>query len=71
METARQTNRIVWQNIAFAFAVKLVVLALGAAGAATLWEAVFADVGVTILTVLNSIRIIRPAQKGNQILADI
>ncbi len=71
METARRTNRIVWQNIGFAFAVKLIVLILGAAGAATLWEAVFADVGVTILTVLNSIRIIRPARRANQILADI
>lgn len=71
METARRTNRIVWQNIALAFTVKLIVLALGAVGAATLWEAVFADVGVTILTVLNSIRIIRPKRSGNQILAKI
>lgn len=71
METARRTNRIVWQNIVLAFAVKLIVLALGAMGAATLWEAVFADVGVTILTVLNSIRIIRGTKVDNQILAKL
>lgn len=58
IDTARRTNRIVWQNIVLAFAVKLIVLALGALGMATLWEAVFADVGVTLLAVLNSTRII-------------
>ena len=41
----KQTRRIVWQNISLAFGVKLLVLALGAGGLATLWEAVFADVG--------------------------
>lgn len=58
IDTAKRTNRIVWQNIGLALAVKLVVLALGALGIATLWEAVFADVGVTLLAVLNSTRII-------------
>ena len=58
MQTARRTNRIVWQNIGLAFAVKLTVLILGGFGLATLWEAVFADVGVTILAVLNSVRVI-------------
>jgi Cd2+/Zn2+-exporting ATPase len=58
MDTARRTNRVVWQNISLAFAVKVVVLSLGALGMASLWEAVFADVGVTILAVLNSSRII-------------
>ena len=58
LNTARRTNRVVWQNIGFAFAVKLLILILGAWGMATLWEAVFADVGVTILAVLNSTRII-------------
>lgn len=57
MQTAKRTNQIVWQNIALAFAVKLAVLILGGFGLATLWEAVFADVGVTILAVLNSVRI--------------
>lgn len=60
IDTARYTNCIVWQNIALSFAVKLVVLILGALGMASLWEAVFADVGVTILAVLNSTRIIAP-----------
>ena len=54
VRTARNTNRIVRQNIALAFAVKLAVLLLGGFGLATLWEAVFADVGVTLLAVLNS-----------------
>jgi|LSQX01.3.fsa_nt_gb Cd2+/Zn2+-exporting ATPase len=59
METAGKTNRIVWQNINLALVVKVVVLLLGAVSAVSLWQAVFADVGVTILTVLNSMRIIR------------
>lgn len=56
---ARRTRRIVWQNIALAMAVKAVVLALGAGGIATMWEAVFADVGVALLAVLNALRIMR------------
>ena len=56
---ARRTNRIVWQNIILALGVGLFVLALGAIGHATLWEAVFADVGVTLIAVLNSIRTTR------------
>lgn len=66
MSIARRTNRIVWQNIALAFGVKLIVLALGALGLATLWEAVFADVGVTILAVLNSLRIITPQRTASK-----
>lgn len=61
---ARRTNRVVWQNIILALGVKLFVLALGAIGHATLWEAVFADVGVTLIAVLNSIRTTRaPAHR--------
>lgn len=67
LKTARRTNRIVWQNITLAFAVKLIVLILGAFGRATLWEAVFADVGVTILAVLNSVRSINPKAKRKTI----
>jgi Cd2+/Zn2+-exporting ATPase len=48
--------RIVFQNIIFAIGVKLVMLLLGALGVANMWEAVFADVGVTVLAVLNSLR---------------
>src|SRR6056297_1642385 len=54
---ARKTRRIVWQNIGLALGVKALVLLLGAVGMATLWEAVFADVGVTLLAVLNAVRI--------------
>lgn len=55
----KQTKRIVWQNITLAFAVKAVVLILGAGGLATMWEAVFADVGVALLAILNAVRIQR------------
>lgn len=53
----RATRRIVWQNIGLAFSVKLIVMLFGAAGVATLWEAVFADVGVALLAILNAVRI--------------
>ncbi|WP_298648021.1 heavy metal translocating P-type ATPase [uncultured Proteiniphilum sp.] len=55
----KATRRIVVQNITMAFGIKLVVLILGAGGLATLWEAVFADVGVSVLAILNAIRIMR------------
>lgn len=57
---ARQTRRVVWQNIAMAFAVKVAVLLLAAVGLASMWGAVFADVGVALLAILNAVRI----QKG-------
>ncbi|RTQ45102.1 cadmium-translocating P-type ATPase [Hymenobacter gummosus] len=56
---ARATHRVVWQNIWLAFGVKAIVLALGAGGVATMWEAVFADVGVALLAILNAVRIQR------------
>jgi len=59
MEIANSTRRIVWQNIVMALGIKGLVLLLGAAGMATMWEAVFADVGVAVLSVLNAMRIIR------------
>ena len=55
----KQTKRIVWQNIMLAFVVKAIVLVLGAGGLATMWEAVFADVGVALLAILNAVRIQR------------
>jgi len=55
----KQTKRIVWQNISLAFGVKLLVLVLGAGGLASMWEAVFADVGVALLAILNAVRIQR------------
>lgn len=59
IKIARNTKKIVTQNIIFALAVKLIVLSLGAMGIATMWEAVFADVGVSIIAILNSIRALK------------
>ncbi|MGJ1385893.1 heavy metal translocating P-type ATPase [Sphingobacterium spiritivorum] len=53
----KQTKRVVWQNITLAFVVKGIVLILGAGGLATMWEAVFADVGVSLIAILNAVRI--------------
>ena len=58
----KETRRIIWQNITLAFGVKLIVLVLGAGGLATMWEAVFADVGVALLAILNAIRIQKRAR---------
>lgn len=55
----KKTKQIVWQNIGLAFTVKAIVLVLGAGGLATMWEAVFADVGVALLAILNAVRIQR------------
>ena len=66
IRVARKTLRIVRQNIAFALGVKLLVLALGAVGLANMWEAVFADVGVSVIAILNAMRALRtgePAEK--------
>lgn len=57
IKIGKLTRRIVWQNVSLAFGVKLLVLILGAGGIATLWEAVFADVGVALLAILNAVRI--------------
>ncbi|MBO7631653.1 MAG: heavy metal translocating P-type ATPase, partial [Lachnospiraceae bacterium] len=56
---AGKTMRIVRENIAFALAVKFLVIILGAFGVANMWEAVFGDVGVTVLAILNSMRTLR------------
>jgi Cd2+/Zn2+-exporting ATPase len=56
---SKATNRIVWQNISMAFGVKALVLILGAGGLAGMWEAVFADVGLALLAILNAVRIQR------------
>jgi len=58
IKIARETRKIVYQNIFIAFSVKLFVLVLGAGGLATMWEAVFADVGVALIAVLNAMRLI-------------
>jgi len=59
IEIGKKTKKIVWQNITLAFVVKGIVLILGAGGLATMWEAVFADVGVALLAILNAVRILR------------
>ncbi|MGD0035332.1 heavy metal translocating P-type ATPase [Paenibacillus illinoisensis] len=56
---AKRTRMIVWQNIGFALGVKVIFLLLGVFGIATMWEAVFSDVGVTVLAVLNAMRVLR------------
>ena len=57
IKIGKQTKKIVWQNITLAFVVKGIVLILGAGGVATMWEAVFADVGVALLAILNATRL--------------
>ncbi|STA93162.1 heavy metal translocating P-type ATPase [Clostridium cochlearium] len=59
IEIAKKTKKIVWQNIIFSLGVKFVVLTLGALGFANMWAAVFADVGVTLIAVLNSMRTLK------------
>lgn len=61
IKKAKHTRKIVWQNIILALGIKAIVLLLGAFGLATMWEAIISDVGVTILAVLNSMRVL----KGN------
>lgn len=57
IKIAKRTKRIVWQNIVFALGVKIVIMVLGALGFATMWEAVFGDVGVALIAVLNAMRV--------------
>ena len=59
VKKARQTSTILYQNISFALGIKVLVMVLGAAGIASMWAAVFADVGVTILAVINSTRALK------------
>lgn len=59
IKIAKRTKRIVLENITFALGIKLIVLILGAVGIANMWEAVFADVGVTLIAVLNSMRVLK------------
>jgi len=59
VKTARFTRRIVWQNIVFTVGVQVVFIVLGTMGIASIWEAIFADVGVALIAVLNTLRILR------------
>ena len=63
MKIARKTLLIVRQNIIFALAVKALVLILGAFGLANMWEAVFADVGVSVIAILNAMRTLRTEEQ--------
>lgn len=58
IKVAKKTRKIVWQNIVFSISVKVIVLVLGSFGIATMWEAVFADMGVSLIALLNSLRVI-------------
>jgi Cd2+/Zn2+-exporting ATPase len=57
IKISKSTKQIIWQNIGFAFGIKAVVLILGALGMASMWAAVFADVGVALLAILNAVRL--------------
>ncbi len=59
IDVAKRTRKIVWQNIYFAMGVKLIFIVLGVFGIATMWEAVFGDIGVALIAVFNAIRILR------------
>ncbi|MDI6617337.1 MAG: heavy metal translocating P-type ATPase [Clostridiales bacterium] len=59
IKIAKKTKRIVWENIIFALGVKIAILSLGALGLANMWEAVFSDVGVALIAVVNSLRAMR------------
>ncbi|MCQ4727791.1 HAD hydrolase family protein, partial [Anaerotignum faecicola] len=62
MRISRKTLRIVRQNIVFALGIKAIVLVLGAAGFASMWAAVFADVGVSVIAILNAVRALQVAK---------
>ena len=66
LRIARRTVRIARQNVIFAVSVKVAVMLLAAIGYATMWLAVFADVGVAVLAILNAMRTMRPIQAENQ-----
>lgn len=59
IQISKKTKMIIWENIIFALSIKLFILGLGFFGLATMWEAVFADVGVSLLAILNAIRLLK------------
>ena len=59
IKIAKKTHQIVWQNIIFSLSVKALFIVLGAFGLATLWEAVFADVGVALVAIFNATRVMK------------
>lgn len=67
IKIARKTKMIVWENIIFALMVKVIFLLVGALGIATMWEAVFADVGVTFIAILNALRLLKIKEENEKI----
>ncbi len=67
LSVSKKTLRIVKQNIVFALGIKILFLLMGAAGIATMWEAVFADVGVSVLAILNAMRALRVTSASSQL----
>ena len=67
IEIGRKTHRIVWQNIGFALAVKAIFITLGIIGLATMWEAVFADVGVALIAISNASRVLGWRRKPTEV----
>lgn len=61
IDIASRTRKIVWQNIIFALGVKMIFIVLGIFGIATMWEAVFGDMGVAIIAILNATRVLNPS----------
>ena len=59
INVSKKTNKILWQNIIFALGIKVIVMVLGTFGIANMWTAVFADVGITIIAIINSTRCFR------------
>ena len=59
IKISKKTYKIVWQNIIFALGIKIIVMVLGATGIASMWDAVFSDVGVALIAVLNAMRIMK------------
>jgi Cd2+/Zn2+-exporting ATPase len=59
IDVSNSTRNIVWQNIIIAMGIKLIFIILGVFGIASMWEAVFGDIGVTLIAIFNSIRILK------------
>ena len=59
IEISKKTNKIIKQNLTISIAIKIIILALSILGLSNMWQAVFADVGVTIITILNTLRILK------------
>ena len=64
LRLSRKTMRVAWQNVIFSLTIKILIMILGFVGVAGMWAAVFADVGVTILAILNALRILATKKFG-------